>query len=403
MGNPVHMAALCVAGLALVGYRAGAARDRRGRLAWLAAAAAVGGALQLSGGRTGLALGAGLVGWLAHRFGARCALGLLVAVVAGALLAGVVAGAGTVSASSRAARDQAGGVTGRLDRWALAVPALEERPLLGFGPGQFRRATAAHTTAAAARAFGPDTLSEDAHDVVVEYATTTGILGVVALGVWLAYAGRRARGALAAFAVLGGCSLLVQPQSVALTPVLLLALGAAAPQPTLRRLPGARAIAVGTAVIGAAAGLLLLRGDGLLHRATDGLRTADARAASAALPAWSVGPATEARAAAYEGLTTHSDRAGSAVLAAARAAVDRDRSDPRRWNELGGYELRWGSRAAGRRAFVAASRANPWSVRALRARARLAREDGDEAAVRRLCARVRTVVPGGRCGGGGRR
>jgi hypothetical protein len=190
-------------------------------------------------------------------------------------------------------------------------------------------------------------------------------------------------------------SLLVQPQSVALTPVLLLALGAAAPRPTAAAWPGARTVAgglaIGLACVGAAAGVLLLRGDARLATANDSLEVADARAADVALPPWSVGPATEARAATYEAITTRAP-AGREILAAAGAAVARDPSDPRRWNELGGYELRWGSAARAEAAFVAANRVNPWSARALRARVRLADDRGDRAEVRRLCDRLAQVA-----------
>jgi len=399
LGNPVHVTALGVAALALVGYGLAAARTTPARAWWLGTAVLLGGMVQLAGGRAGLAVGGLLVVWIAVRFGARTAGLLVLAVVVGAIAAGVATG-GAANASDRVASARAEGLAGRVDRWALALPALEERPILGYGPGQFRRATAPHTTPAAARAFGPDTLSDDAHDVVVEYATTTGLLGVAALGVWLWCAGRRARGPLAAFALFGGLSLLVQPQNVALTPVLLLALGAAAPVPLRRAGPRLRTFMVVTALVGVVAGAALLRGDALLARATDGLVLDQARAATAALPGWSVGPATEARAAAYEVLSTHDPSGGPEVLVAARDAVARDPSDPRRWNELGDYELRWGTREAGRRAYEAANRANPWSVRALRSRARLAAEADDRSAVDSLCARVHRVAPRTPCPGG---
>jgi hypothetical protein len=87
------------------------------------------------------------------------------------------------------------------------------------------------------------------------------------------------------------------------------------------------------------------------------------------------------------------------VLSAARAAVGRDPADPLRWNELGAYELRWGTRAAARDAFVAANRANPWSLRALRSRAHLAAEDGETARRGRLCRRIHRVAPRSPCPG----
>lgn len=399
LGNPVHVAAFLVAALALGLPRLAAAHERSGRatLAWLFGAALLAGAVQLSGGRTGLGLLVLVVVWAGLRFGLRIAALFLVAVVVGAGFAGLVTREGTISASDRIARDSTAGWGGRVDRWATALPAIGERPLLGYGPGQFRRATSPHATAASARAFGADTLSEDAHDLVVEYAVTTGLLGVAALLAWLVLSGRRARGPLAAFAVFGGLALMVQPQTVGLTPVLVLALGAAAPR--VVAVPGraGRVVALAGLLGGVFVAVLFLRGELLLGRAATDGSVADARAATEALPAWPVGPHVEARALAFEGISQRDPEAQRAAIEAQRAAVARDPSDPRAWNDLAGLELNWGSTAAARDALRAARRWNPWSVRAMRAQAQLAAEAGDRARAERLCARMREVSPRTSC------
>ena len=120
------------------------------------------------------------------------------------------------------------GLGPRVQLWQAAIEAIGDRPLLGYGPG---RTQARHVTPRRSLTFaryeGPDVLFADAHNFLVEVLTTTGILGFAAFLAWLVLAGRRARGPLAGFAVVGAMTMLVEPLNVGLTPLVLLALGAA--------------------------------------------------------------------------------------------------------------------------------------------------------------------------------
>ena len=143
-------------------------------------------------------------------------------------------------------------------------------PLLGTGPGQFRAATSRLRTVAIARAETPDRLYVDAHNLVVEFATTTGLLGLAALLAWLLLASRRASGPLLGFALAVLAAHLLEPQSVRTTPMALLALGAAGP--TLAIAPLRRVGRAATAMLAAlalAGGARLLAGDFHLKFAQD--------------------------------------------------------------------------------------------------------------------------------------
>src|SRR5205807_863220 len=77
-----------------------------------------------------------------------------------------------------------------------------------------------------------DRLYEDAHNIVVEYATTTGIVGVLLLLAWWVMAGIEAGRGGQAELVVAALALLVhhlfEPQELVLTPLMLLLAGAAA-------------------------------------------------------------------------------------------------------------------------------------------------------------------------------
>jgi hypothetical protein len=66
----------------------------------------------------------------------------------------------------------------------------------------------------------------DAHNIVVELTVTLGIVGLVLAAVFAWYAGRRASGALAAFAVVIAGSWFLQPVALSTLPVAMIALGA---------------------------------------------------------------------------------------------------------------------------------------------------------------------------------
>jgi hypothetical protein len=375
---------------------AGALAPGTQQLVLLVLVAVYASAVQLTGGRIGLVL---LV-LVAVRALVRLRMRRTALVVAAAVIGIVVATAAFPAGSGAAGRLAGSGsstLSGRIDRWELAGPAVAARPVLGIGPGLYRRATSPHDTAAAARAYGADSLNRDAHDLFVQIVVTTGIVGLLAFGLWLALAARGARGPLAWFVLFGAASLLFQPSFVGLTPVLALALGAAAPRPARRFGRAGTAVAVVFALIGAGFGVLLVRGDIVLADAARDHAVGRARAATRALPLWPEPALTRAQ---IE--VTAATRAGrpvpwAAVAAAARDAARRDPSDPAAWIVLGGAEQARGHQASAARAYETARRWNPESTAALAALARMADRDGDTSRVRRLCADLHAVNPAATC------
>ncbi|MEP6623045.1 MAG: O-antigen ligase family protein [Acidimicrobiia bacterium] len=396
LGNPVHASALFLGAFAIVVERWRVAPARRETSAvYLALAVLFASALELAGGRIGLVVLLGVLGVLGLRAWRRV-VPLAIAVAVGVL--GTMAIAPDDSgAASRVAGSGSASFSGRIDRWEMGFAAFADRPVLGEGPGLYRRATSPHNTASAARAFGSDTLNIDAHDVFVEYLVTTGLVGALAFTAWLVLAARGARGELAWFAGVGAVSLLFQPQFVGLTPVLALALGVAKRGPPVRISRPAKSVAILIVVTAVVAGVALVRGDMLLRNDTVDLDLRDARAAARALPIWPEPAAREAQAYRYAFHSDHRAGALADAVAAARVAHRRDPSDPGVSLALGGLELGSGHRTAARAAYADARRWDPFSAQALIALSAFAKADGDQRESERLCARALSVAPGLHC------
>jgi hypothetical protein len=253
-GNPVFLAGFLAGGLWL-----GIPRLPSQPWLWGGYAAAVTAGIELAGSRFALVLLAvALVG--AFRL-IHLRLTLLLALcMAGGLVLGTGAATlgGLNGATKRVSQSVGGsgdvGVAPRLEMWQTGGRAVARRPVLGAGPSRFQSATSKYETVAFAQSVGRDEISIDAHNIVVEYAVTVGLPGVLLLLVWLWAVFRRAGwGApLAGFGLLALGMHLVEPLSVGLTPLALLALGAASPRPRLPRpvVPGwARAALIGAAAV----------------------------------------------------------------------------------------------------------------------------------------------------------
>jgi O-antigen ligase len=397
LGNPVHATAFLVAAFALAVERCRepAGVTRISRLGYFAACALFASGVQLSGGRIGLVLLGLVVALALVRAGWRTTVAVVVLGAVGVGFASLAYPSDS-GAASRLAGSSSSSVLGRVDRWRMALPAVVDRPVLGIGPGLYRRGTSPHDTVAAARAFGADTLYQDGHNFVVEYAVTIGLLGVALVLTWLVLAAIGARGELAWFAAFGGVSLLLQPQFVGLTPVLALALGAAVPRSARDPAPGGPGVTVGrmVGVVGALVGLvvavILVRGDVQFDRAGSDRRPATARRAVQELAAWP-DPA-EFLARLELGRVPDDPAASDRALRAARVAVARDRSAPGSWLLVGQIELERDHPASAARAYEEALRWNPQSTTALLALARLAADRGDATEVAARCRRARAVV-----------
>lgn len=150
-----------------------------------------------------------------------------------AAVAGLVGGAAlpvlrhTTSVATKLGASAEGTFGDRLHAWLEGLRAIGHQPLLGAGPGRFQAATSSlfplwFDRANANQVFG------DAHNLVVEVAVTTGVLGLGALTAWAAVSVPRCRGPLLGFAAAALAVELVEPLNPVLTPLLFLAFGAAA-------------------------------------------------------------------------------------------------------------------------------------------------------------------------------
>jgi hypothetical protein len=345
---------------------------------WGTATVAVAAALQLSGSRfaLGLAILVGIVTLVRER---RRAVGAVAALALGLLLGvaiGAVGGATTGSGRVQAGGESVG-ATARLRVWASAAHAIADHPVLGAGPGRFRAATSKHRDLALVHAEGADRRFFDAHNVVVEYATTIGVLGLGALVLWVGLASRRARGPLFGFFLLVLAMHLVEPQSVGLTPLALLALGVAgrADVASLGRAGAAvTALLVLAAVV--AAGRLLW-GDYELKQASLDFSAGPAQAAVRALPPWPEPAELAGRVALFRSITTNAPAAQRDTLRWNQLATRRDPTDPLAWASLGEAQLHFGESRPAARSFRRALRWDPWSVRTLNGLGNAAEAEGD--------------------------
>lgn len=371
-GNPVHLAALSSGIVAMAAVRSA---ERRW---WLVPVAAGAGVLQLAGSRFALLLLPLLVLGMFLWRGWRVVTPVVVCVLLGLGVAANLPstrGSGTASTERLTLPASGGGITVRLETWLSARHPIADQPLFGVGPGRFRAATSPHRTLEVALIEGPDVLYEDAHNLGVEYATTTGIVGLLALAAWLGLAATRTGYApLGAFAAALLALHLVQPQSVATTPFALLALGAAtrvsvSQELRLSRLPTAAAAAASLGVVAA-----LLVGDFQLQQARLDFDDVASRRSVQLLAPWPNPATVRARLFLFEALQDPGGPAGVEALRWRHEAISRAPDSPDLWNRLAEDELASGLTEPAQTSFRRALDLDPWSRRALRGIASIAGE-----------------------------
>ena len=179
-----------------------------------------------------------------------------------------------------------GGIGQRWATWKAGAHVVAHRPLVGAGPGRFGAATLPYRTLAAVRQGQADAYYVDAHNIVVEYATTTGLLGLAALLAWLGLALRRASGPLLAFGAVLLVLHMAEPMSVGVTPLAFLALGAAGPMIAAEpRHVAARVATAALVPLALVAGVVLLAAGARLHvRGQGGAERGEARRGCALAP-----------------------------------------------------------------------------------------------------------------------
>jgi hypothetical protein len=284
---------------------------------------------------------------------------------------------------------------------ADGLAALSERPVLGYGPARFFAASAPRTSVESARYTGGDLLYGDAHNVVVEYLVTTGILGFGLGLAWVLVAARRSRGPLAGFCAVVLVTMLFEPQYVGLTPLVALAFGATGPPVSAlpdsrgwRRVGrGAAILALGSAVVGAALGVALVLGDARFRDAVDGSSLQALDAAEPLLPAWPQMPALRGVLYASAADRLSSRDLGRAALRAEQGAVDRDPADPQWWWLRGQLAESFATPGEAARDYRRALARNPWSAEAMTGMMRLATRRGDATAAEHWRTRLCEIGP----------
>jgi O-antigen ligase/Flp pilus assembly protein TadD len=119
--------------------------------------------------------------------------------------------------------------------WGIAVDAIADRPVVGWGPNNYRFAAQRHMTAERLAAE-PTVRDADAHNLILELAATWGIPGAaLLLGLWVLVmlGALRSRAPTASVALGVGAAFLISgltmPQNVVVTAVALSLMGVAVP------------------------------------------------------------------------------------------------------------------------------------------------------------------------------
>lgn len=286
LGNPVLYGGLAAAALVLITPRF-IAQPRR----WWAGVVIIGVGIGLSGERLPALLALIVVGFYAgsrwrqrsqsiDQLGWRRSLenaGITIAaILVGSLVAKLKGGLGVVSHAAGSTTSETFGQ--RLDAWRNGLHAFASHPIFGSGPGQFRAATSPYYSVSDFRVDGGVTITfPDAHNIIIEYAVTTGIIGLGLLAAWFVYAVLHRSGPLIGFGLVILALQMAEPLNIVLTPLAFLAIGAAAltsranpdsPDETgTRASPAARVPAwigptsLALAVVAGVVGILIVVGD----------------------------------------------------------------------------------------------------------------------------------------------
>jgi hypothetical protein len=316
-----------------------------------------------------------------------CAL-TLVSLLAGALIASWSNAAGSIARVAGSTSEETFGQ--RLMAWREGLRAFTHHLLIGAGPGQFRSVTSFLFPLSFVKP-SPGEVFTDAHNFIVEYLTTTGILGTLALLCWLAVILSKARGPLAVAAIVLIAIELAEPLDAAVFPVALAALGAAGPlsryesshhipDRVRQRRPGdgpaafpvaVRAIVGAFTVVGLVAGTLLVAGDGLMLRgqgqrelAQDTLALGNGTTANTLLSAWPDPAQLLSETHFYLGLGDHPGQRLQAVHWS-EVAVSRDPTNSSLLVMLSSYELVAGEYRAAQQSALEAYDYLPWYPSAL--------------------------------------
>jgi len=418
LGNPIHLEALLLGVLALIARRASLAERR---MAWWPVVLLFSVALELSLERAALPvmlviIVVSLVAygvWRAVPFGVLSLVGYGIGYLTGGSALGVrVAGTADTTFGTR------------FHIWDLALRSVVHHPFFGIGPGQVVSVLAPNVSESLARHLGVGMLFSDSHDFLVEVLATTGALGFLAFVAWIGGAGLNARGPFLGCAVAMLAIELIEPLNLGVTPVALLALGAATAaalgQPTgvaairqwRQRLPGSAVevdVAAGdsspneaqnveevdrkrssvqpavgfTALLTAVSlfiGITMVIGDHYLLESFGAVqpsqKIAAAIRANEYITYWPDPPA-----AIGQGYLLRSDLtapgAGKAAVPWQLEAARRDPADPILRSDVATVELQLGDLAAARQQFLESLKLDPWTFQSLEGLGTTAKDEHD--------------------------
>ena len=401
LGNPVYLEALLLGGLALILGRA-----CRSPLRWGAVALVLAVGLEFTFERFALVVLALLVLYALYSYGARRGGTFALLLAAGYGIAYLGGGSGLGSRVTSGTSETTFGL--RLRVWLQSAHYVLHHPLLGAGPGQLRTAMDASATLSFFQRVLAGRVLTDGHDIFVEVAVTTGLLGLACFLVWLVGAARIAgRCAFLGFAAAMIATELVEPINIAVVPLAFLALGASTavrsrpdggPGDTARRPEdqqsgqvhtpepddrGAAVLVRATTIVVLAVALFLgatmVTGDAYMFRATnfapgEPYNLAAANDASQLLPYW---PDSALKLAQIEAFDSLSSASGATThLAQARrwtaVAVSRDSDNPQLWTMLAVADVDLKAYGLARTEYDRALSCDKWFTQALQGLGQLA-------------------------------
>ena len=393
-GNPIHLEALLLGGLAIALGRACRAPLRWGAIVLLLAVG-----LEFTFERLALVILVLLVLYAVYSYGARRGGYFALLIGVGYAVAYLGGGSGLGSRVTSGTGEATYGLRFRV--WLQSAHYVLHHPLLGVGPGQFRTAMDSSATLSFFQHVLVGRILTDGHDIFVEVAVTTGLLGLACFLVWLFGAARvAARCALLGFAAAMITAELVEPINIAILPLAFLALGAAT---AVRSLPlgvedkasfgrpnhertspsGPRAndriiVTVGhiTTVVALVLALFLgatmIVGDAYMFRAMNfapgqPFNLASAQDANRFLPYWPDSALEIAKIQAFDSVTRVST--AKAELADARkwsaVALRRDQDNPQLWTLLADADVEVKATGLARSEYYAALARDMWFTQAL--------------------------------------
>ena len=221
LGNPIHLEALLLGALALI-----LGRTCRAPRRWAAAVVLLALGLELTFERLAIVVLIGLVLYALYSYGVRRGGIFALLVAAGYAIGYLTHGSGLSARVVSGTSETTFGT--RLRIWWEGAHYVVHHLLLGAGPGQARTAFDSTATLSFFQHVLVGRVLTDSHDLFVEVAVTTGLVGLVCFLVWLFGAVRvAARGGFLGFAAAVVAVNLVEPLNVAVLPLAFLALGAA--------------------------------------------------------------------------------------------------------------------------------------------------------------------------------